>query len=129
MARRTRKIISTLMVLMLAFSPAESMYASQEHHCEQPEIAANSAHQHSDEKEDHHAEQLTAGENANCIFCADTQCCCDNSSCSCLVVGSVFLNAVNIFNFTDDFIASSIPFTLEHPAQPDADPLLRPPIA
>lgn len=129
MARRAQKFISTLLVLMIVFSPSREVYASQEHNCDPAEMSPTQIHQHTDEEADHHASQSQLDVNAKCVFCADTQCCCDSSSCSCVVVGSVFLNVINVFNFTDDFIASSIPFTLEHPAQPDADPLLRPPIA
>ncbi|MCW8956380.1 MAG: hypothetical protein OQL09_05815 [Gammaproteobacteria bacterium] len=128
MISQARKITSTVMTLIILLSPSTEVYASQEHNCDPAEMSPAQTHQHTDEDTDHHASQPQSAENTRCVFCADKQCCCDGATCSCMVVTSVFLPAVNEFNITFNYIFSSIPFAYAHHVQPDAAPLLRPPI-
>lgn len=131
MTRRARKIISILMTLMLIFTPLESVYAGQEHNCDNSDVASNTEHQHSNYNvvQDHHGQELTVVPDSRCAFCADKQCCCDSSSCSCIGATSMFAQSVLGFKLNPNLLSSSIPFYRVHHIHYDAAPLLRPPIA
>lgn len=112
----------------------ETMIASQEHQCGEPEVAGSMSenHAHMSKKTAHHDEQLSAqsaSESSKCASCMDKQCCCDNGSCACVTLYSMFVPSGTVFDFSDNMMSTSIPFMKVYHISPVPVFFLRPPIS
>lgn len=130
--RQAQKTVSTLMTLILIFAPMEAMYASQTHQCDESEVADSMSekHVHMSKKTAHHEESSSAqsASTKQCASCMDKQCCCDSSSCSCVMLHSMFVPAASVFDFSNNMLPSSISFVHQHHVPPTPVSILRPPI-
>lgn len=132
MKRSVKKSISILVALTMMLSPWNTLYADQEHDCEQAEVIAEHVHEDNHDNPDHHHNKTgdldKTPQESDCVSCIDKTCCCDSSSCSCIMVISFYVQMDNALNISSRFPDSSIPFSTVRHAQPELHPLLRPPI-
>jgi hypothetical protein len=133
--RQAQKIVSTAVTLVLILAPMETMYASQEQQCGEPEVvlvdSMSEKNAHIRKKTAHHdgALSIRSGSAEQCASCIDKQCCCDSSSESCDMLHSMLVPPVNVFDFSGNMISFSIPFVHQRHDSPTPVSILRPPIS